>query len=136
MPMTPPPPPIRGVIELYCVLTISILFILTFILDLPLSIVSSLYINSLRSFLQRKVSLSTLQSKAAKRREEVKKKPKPKPVKKVKPPKEVKQNGPAVNGIRNQKMKDSQTLIPSNDMELQPITVTVDVRLSLIRLLL
>ncbi len=67
--------------------------------------------------LQRKVSLSTLQSKAAKRREDKKKSPKPP---KKKKPKEAK-----VNGFTSDKMKDSQTLINSEHIELEPIEVTL-----------
>ena len=63
---------------------------------------------------QRKVSLSTLQSKAAKRRQELKGKPVPK---KVKKPKEAK-----VNGFTNDKMKDKQTLIAKDEqIEMEPM---------------
>lgn len=72
---------------------------------------------------QRKVSLSTLQSKAAKRRDiknkEIHKAPKPK-----KKPKEAK-----VNGFTNEpiKDKDNATLINSEQIEMEPIEIAVEV---------
>ncbi|ELT91343.1 hypothetical protein CAPTEDRAFT_201920 [Capitella teleta] len=62
--------------------------------------------------LQRKVSLSTLQSKAARRRDDQKKGKSTK----QKPPKETK-----VNGYANERCKDSQTLINNEQFEMDTI---------------
>lgn len=64
------------------------------------------------------MSLSTLQSKAAKRRDD-KKNPTKAPKKKK--PKEAK-----VNGFTSDKLKDSQTLISAEQIEMEPIEVTVE----------
>jgi len=64
----------------------------------------------------RKVSLSTLQSKAARRRDEAKKQTK---VVKKKKPKEAK-----VNGYTNEKITDKQTLVNKHDnIEMEPLEI-------------